>query len=52
MNVKKIRLYILIILSAVIIVFGYIKFKKFIEIDKCLDKGGSWNYKTDKCDCD
>lgn len=30
--------------------FGFIKAKRFIEIDSCLDKGGSWNDQKQKCE--
>ncbi len=29
---------------------GYKKVVRFIEIDKCLDRGGVWNYNTDTCE--
>lgn len=31
--------------------FAYLKLDKFIEIDKCLDKGSKWDYSIDKCAC-
>lgn len=31
--------------------FGYVKLSKFFTIDSCLDKGGSWNYEQNICDC-
>lgn len=44
---KSIILIVLIIIIGLLI---YPKAKRFIEIDICLDKGGSWNYNKEKCE--
>ena len=31
--------------------FAYLKLDKYMEIDKCLDKGSKWDYSTAKCEC-
>ena len=31
-------------------VFGIIKINRSLQIDKCLDCGGRWNYETKKCE--
>jgi hypothetical protein len=36
----------------VLIVFGAFKAKRWLEIDACLDSGGSWNYETNRCEYD
>ncbi len=40
------------LLIAILIILLFISFKifRFIQIDNCLDKSGSWNY--EKCECD
>jgi hypothetical protein len=48
---KKIKILAFIILIIAIGFYTVIKVSKFIAIDKCLDKGGSWNYDLDKCEC-
>lgn len=47
----------LIILTVVLLLFltgiwAYPKIAQFFKVDSCLDKGGSWNYETQECDCD
>jgi hypothetical protein len=43
---RKILFFVLLI---IIIFFGF-KLFRFIQIDNCLDKSGSWDY--EKCECD
>jgi hypothetical protein len=40
------------VLITILIILLFIGFKifRFIQIDNCLDKSGSWNY--EKCECD
>ena len=33
-------------------VFGVLKVKQWLEIDACLDSGGSWNYEKNRCEYD
>jgi len=47
---KKRKSIILIILLTIIGLLIYPKVKRFIEIDICLDKGGSWNYNKSECE--
>ena len=44
---KKLR--VLITILIILLFIGY-KIFRFIQIDNCLDKSGSWNY--EKCECD
>lgn len=46
-TIKKVGLSIVIL---IILCFAVCKAKELIEIDKCLDKGGRWNYETEKCE--
>ena len=48
---KKIKMFTFIILFTATAFYAFIKVSKFIAIDKCLDKGGSWNYELAKCEC-
>lgn len=44
--------FLLIVSIVIIVVIGYFSYTKigyFFKIDSCLDKGGQWNYKTNKC---
>jgi hypothetical protein len=47
---KHIKLFIIVILVTTVIFFGFSRLKRFLEIDSCLDKGGSWNYELKKCE--
>jgi hypothetical protein len=47
---KTIKILIITLLLITMIGFGYIKMSYFFEIDSCLDKGGSWNYKKQICE--
>jgi hypothetical protein len=40
---------IAVLLLAGSLVFA-LKIKRWLEIDACLDSGGSWNYETNKCE--
>ena len=35
-----------------LVVFGVFKAKRWLEIDACLDSGGSWNYQKNRCEYD
>ena len=48
-NMTKSNKTALIIIIIVILFFGF-KIFRFIQIDNCLDKSGSWNY--EKCECE
>ena len=48
---KKIKIFTFIILFTATGFYAFIKVSKFIATDKCLDKGGSWNYEIDTCEC-
>lgn len=42
---------IVVLLLGLLVFFFLVKrVYRFIESDKCLDRGGSWNYETDTCD--
>lgn len=51
MKAKRIKVFGLIILLVILTYFSYTKLNRFIKIDSCLDKGGSWNYNLEKCEC-
>lgn len=44
-----IRIGLTIIIAAVTI-FGVTKIKRSLQIDRCLDGGGRWNYETNRCE--
>jgi hypothetical protein len=46
---KILWIIVLIALLAGVIVL-IIKVNRFLEIDRCLDHGGKWNYAIDRCD--
>jgi hypothetical protein len=49
----KRNIIIIIVVSILVIITGTILFSKierFFDIDACLDRGGSWNYETEKCE--
>ena len=48
---KIIKLIIFPILLIGLTYFTYLKIDRFIEIDKCLDKGSRWNYSENECEC-
>jgi hypothetical protein len=39
------------ILIAAMIAAGSQYFKHHVEIDRCLDSGGAWNYEAGMCKC-
>lgn len=47
MSKKKL---IVSILITIILIISLFEIKRFIQIDKCLDKGGRWNYEMNKCE--
>ena len=44
----KLKLIIITVLIALLLSIFYIK--RWIEIDRCLDSGGHWNYEINKCE--
>jgi hypothetical protein len=46
---SKIKIIILSIMLLLLIVFAY-WFKGQLDIDKCLDSGGRWNYEKGICE--
>ena len=44
-----VKLFILLIAVGLVIA-GVTKLKELIEIDQCLDSGGSWNYSKKQCE--
>ena len=44
----KKKMVVLIVIMALFVLFVY-WFKGYMEIDKCLDSGGSWNYDKEIC---
>jgi hypothetical protein len=49
--VKRIKIIIFTILFIGLAYLAYAKVSSFLAIDICLDKGGSWNYSLQKCEC-
>jgi len=45
---RLLLIHLVILVPAIILVTTYAK--EFIIVDKCLDAGGSYNYKTGECD--
>jgi hypothetical protein len=45
---------VILVSIAVLLLTGSVvvalKIKRWLEIDACLDSGGSWNYETNKCE--
>jgi hypothetical protein len=42
---------LLIVLAALgLLTVGALKVKEWIDIDRCLDSGGSWNYSKKQCE--
>jgi hypothetical protein len=50
MKQKKYLIYIGIIFLILVGYWGLKNIDKFLKIDSCLDQGGSWNYKLNKCE--
>jgi hypothetical protein len=48
---KRIKLLMFSILSIGLAYFAYLKVDRFLQIDRCLDKGSRWNYSENKCEC-
>jgi len=47
---RRIIIWALIVLTPLLAYYGFTYGKKFFAIDKCLDLGGAWNYKLNKCE--
>lgn len=47
---RQVYLVLLIIMAAIMAGYAYLKKTNFFEIDACLDRGGPWDYQTEKCD--
>lgn len=50
MKISKYIKSILIFLLGALCVLGYQKVNRFLQIDKCLDQGGRWNYELNSCE--
>ena len=50
MKRKNLTLTGIVTVSIIILFFGTIWMKKYFAIDKCLDKGGKWNYELNSCE--
>jgi len=47
---KRIGLFVLVLLFVLTLAFcNHPKVKRFIDIDHCLDRGGSWHYDVNEC---
>lgn len=46
---KKLKFLVFILVFALSLLFGFEAYK-FIEVDKCLDKGGRYSYKKRVCE--
>jgi hypothetical protein len=40
---------LIVSIIAIALVFGGIRFKNWLDIDKCLDSGGRWDYDKKEC---
>lgn len=45
---KRKVIWAVLIVASLAILFFY--FKRWIDIDRCLDRGGRWNYETRECE--
>jgi len=50
MNRSKIKVIFGVSITIILLMVIYPKINRAIEIDSCLDSGGRWNYKQEKCD--
>jgi len=50
MSKRTTKILIIGLLTTTGLTFGYFKVDKFLKVDSCLDQGGRWNYKTNKCE--
>jgi hypothetical protein len=48
---KRVKVIVIILVGVILLYYGYLKIKLFIQTDSCLDHGCSWNYEKEKCDC-
>lgn len=49
--IQKLIIRLLILTGIILIsIFGIIKVIKYLKVDSCLDSGGRWNYKLNKCE--
>lgn len=46
----RLKIAIGFIIVVMIGVWAFFKFSDFMAIDKCLDRGGAWNYETRECE--
>jgi len=51
MKTKQIKVFGLLVLLSILTYLTYRHLNRIIQIDSCLDKGGSWNYRLEKCEC-
>jgi hypothetical protein len=49
-NINRIKTRLLLTGAALMLIFGVNWIIQFFRIDSCLDKGGKWNYETNKCE--
>ena len=49
MKRKTVTIAIVLTVIAIIAIIFSLKFNRFLKIDECLDKGGSWNYERNDC---
>lgn len=47
---RRAKLLVLLIIIIVVFLAGYLYFSNFLEIDRCLDKGGRWNNEMNICE--
>jgi hypothetical protein len=50
MSKRTTKILIIGLLTTTGLTFGYFKVDKFLQVDSCLDRGGRWNYETNKCE--
>lgn len=50
MSKRTTKILIIGLLTTTGLTFGYFKVDKFLEVDSCLDRGGRWNYETNRCE--
>jgi hypothetical protein len=50
MSTRRIIILSLLIFGLISVLWSIPKAKRFVEIDRCLDRGGSWNYVKQECE--
>ncbi|NOU60431.1 hypothetical protein [Marinifilum caeruleilacunae] len=49
--IKRFTFLLIVLVGVLLFIFGFVpRVKRFFEIDKCLDRGGRWNYEKNICE--